>query len=145
MSNYYDIVKALHIISFISWMVGFLYLPRLFVYHCETVFGNDDYKRFCVMETRLQKYIMNIAMFFTISTGLILSYIYGFSVLGVWFHIKCVFVILLLIFNIFLYRCRVNFQSNNNKYSAKFFRFINEIPTILMIFIVFLVILKPFD
>ncbi|MCE2687439.1 MAG: protoporphyrinogen oxidase HemJ [Rickettsiales bacterium] len=138
----YEIIKAFHIISIIAWMAGLLYLPRIFVYHCQVEYDSQASQIFEKMEIRLMKIIMNPSMIITIILGLYLAYQIGFE--QKWIHLKITLVILLAIFHMFLARCRKNFAKNQNNYSEKFYRIINEVPTLLMIIIVFLVILKPF-
>jgi len=142
--NIYLLLKALHIISIIAWMVGLLYLPRIFVYHCQTTFGSESHEKFVQMEHRLLKLIMNPAM--------IISWILGIGLLGVlgheismqlWFQIKLALVIIMSGFHGFLGACRKKFLTNQNTKTENFYRLINEIPTVLMIIIVFLVIFKP--
>jgi putative membrane protein len=142
--NIYLLLKALHIISIIAWMAGLLYLPRIFVYHCQTTFGSESHEKFVKMEHRLLKFIMNPAM--------IISWILGIGLLGVlghetsmqlWVQIKLVLVVIMSGFHGFLGVCRKKFLSNQNTKTENFYRLINEIPTVLMIIIVFLVIFKP--
>jgi len=145
MEDYYLWYKAIHVISVISWMVGMLYMPRLFVYHTKAEKGSDMDKTFQTMEYRLLKFIMNPAMIFTYFFGLLVAYIYGFVALGVWFHIKSLAILGLTIFHIMLSRWRKDFAKGENKHSEKFYRIINEVPTILMIIAVIMVIVKPFE
>lgn len=145
MGEYYLWLKAFHLIFVISWMAGLFYLPRLFVYHCGLTPGSKEDKLFQNMEIRLLRIIMNPAMILSIIFGLWIGYIYGFKSLGVWFHIKMTFVVILVYFHHFLGRRRKDFENGKNKYSAKFYRIINEVPTVLMIAIVILVIVKPFE
>lgn len=145
MDEYYNWIKAFHLISVISWMVGLLYLPRLFVYHSELQPGSGEYKLFITMERKLAKIIMLPAMIVTVILGIWLAYIYGFKNLGSWFHAKMLLVIIMLGFHHFLGRIRKDFENGRNKYRAKFYRLMNEIPTILMIATVILVIVKPFE
>ena len=145
MSSYYETFKALHIISIICWMAGLLYLPRLFVYHVNAKKNSELDKTLQLMEARLLRIIMNPAMISSILFGSLNAYIYGFSALGYWFHLKMLFVVILAAYHGFLSRCRKNFVKGKNKYSEKFYRIINEIPSLLMVLIVFLVVLKPFD
>ena len=133
-------IKVIHIISVISWMVGLLYLPRLFVYHSENITNKDITSTFKIMEYRLYRFIMNPAMMVVWLSGLVLLYDNGIET---WLSIKFLFVLLMTSFNIFLKRCFNNFELVSNQYSSKFFRIINEIPTVLLIFIVILVVLKP--
>jgi putative membrane protein len=141
--NLYLALKALHIIAVISWMVGLLYLPRLFVYHVEN--NNSESTRvFKVMERRLMKIIMNPAMIVTWLTGLSILWVQGFNtIFSLWLLIKFLFVIILSGYHGFLSKCLKDFALDRNTKTSKFFRFINEIPTIILIIIVFLVIFKP--
>jgi putative membrane protein len=139
----YLTLKALHIIAVISWMVGLLYLPRLFVYHVENN-NSESVKVFKVMEKRLMKIIMNPAMIITWVTGLSILWVLGFNtIFSLWLSIKFLFVIILSGYHGFLSKCLKDFALDRNTKSSKFFRFINEIPTIILIIIVFLVIFKP--
>ena len=135
--------KAIHIIAVVSWMVGLLYLPRLFVYHVE---NNSDQtsKVFKVMEKRLMKIIMNPAMIITWITGLSIWWILGLeTIFSLWLSLKFILVIALSGYHGFLSKCLKDFELDRNIRSSKFFRFINEIPTIILIIVVFLVIFKP--
>jgi|TARA_B100001059_G_C17528531_1_gene424369 putative membrane protein len=135
-------IKIIHILAVISWMAGLLYLPRLFVYHSENSKDsllNDTFK---VMEHKLFRFIMSPAMMVVWVSGLILFYNSGFQL---WLILKFLLVILMTLFHIFLKKCITGFNEGTNKFSSNFFRFINEIPTILMIFIVILVVLKPWS
>jgi putative membrane protein len=139
----YLTLKALHIIAVISWMVGLLYLPRLFVYHVEN-YNSESIKIFKVMEKRLMKIIMNPAMIVTWVTGLSILWVLGLNtIFSLWLSIKFLFVIILSGYHGFLSKCLKDFALDRNTKSSKFFRFINEIPTIILIIIVFLVIFKP--
>jgi putative membrane protein len=141
--NLYLTLKAIHVIAVISWMVGLLYLPRLFVYHVENNSAESS-KIFKVMEKRLMKIIMNPAMIVTWLSGLSVLWILGFNnIFSLWLSIKFLFVIVLSGYHGFLSKCLKDFESDRNKKSSKFFRVINEIPTITLIIIVFLVIFKP--
>ena len=141
--NLYLSLKAIHIIAVISSMVGLLYLPRLFVYHVENNSAESS-KIFKVMEKRLMKIIMNPAMIVTWLSGLFVLWIIGFNnIFSLWLSIKFLFVIILSGYHGFLSKCLKDFESDRNKRSSKFFRVINEIPTIILIIIVFLVIFKP--
>lgn len=133
-------IKVIHIISVISWMVGLLYLPRLFVYHSENITNKDITSTFKIMEYRLYRFIMNPAMMVVWLSGLVLLYDNGIET---WLSIKFLLVLVMTSFHIFLKRCINNFEQESNQYSSKFFRIINEIPTVLLIFIVILVVLKP--
>ena len=141
--NFYLFFKALHLIAIISWMAGLLYLPRIFVYHAET--KSDDVKTtFKVMERRLFVYIMNPAMILSWLFGLILIHSIGIqSFSEFWLIAKIVLVILLTFYHFFLFNCLNNFSLDRNERSSKFFRVINEVPTVLLIVIIFLVVFKP--
>jgi putative membrane protein len=141
--NLYLTLKAIHIIAVISWMVGLLYLPRLFVYHVENN-SPEASKIFKVMEKRLMKIIMNPAMIITWLTGLAVLWILGLNnIFSLWLSIKFLFVIALSGYHGFLSKCLKDFECDRNIRSSKFFRVINEIPTIILIIIVFLAIFKP--
>ena len=141
--NFYLFFKALHLIAIISWMAGLLYLPRIFVYHAET--KSDDVKNtFKVMERRLFVYIMNPAMILSWLFGLILIHSIGIqSFSEFWLIAKIVLVILLTFYHFFLFNCLNKFSLDRNERSSKFFRVINEVPTVLLIVIIFLVVFKP--
>tara|TARA_E500000331_G_C16633492_1_gene445385 strand:+ start:84 stop:473 length:390 start_codon:yes stop_codon:yes gene_type:complete len=128
-------------------MAGLLYLPRIFVYHSEGVRDNkseDLISTFKVMERRLFVYIMNPAMILSWIFGLLLIHTIGTDNFGsLWFQLKLVFVIILTIFHFFLFQCLRKFAENNNTFSPKFYRIINEIPTILLIGIILTVVFKP--
>jgi len=142
--NSYLLFKSLHLIAVVSWMAGLLYLPRIFVYHVENKEKKEVTDIFEVMEKRLFFYIMRPAMIFTWIFGLILIYLNGIEIFAqLWMQIKLVLVILLSVYNDYLGRCLVSLKNNSNSRSSKFFRIINEIPTIMLIFIVFLAIFKP--
>ena len=141
--NSYLLFKSLHLIAVISWMAGLLYLPRIFVYHSE---NNDEIitNVFKVMERKLFYYIMTPAMILSWIFGIILVFSLGLEVFSaLWIQIKFILVILLTIYHFYLGYCVGRFAKNQNTNSSKFFRIINEIPTILLIFIVFIVIFKP--
>ena len=140
---FYLFFKALHLIAIISWMAGLLYLPRIFVYHAET--KNDDVKNtFKVMERRLFVYNMNPAMILSWLFGLILIHSIGIqSFSEFWLIAKIVLVILLTFYHFFLFNCLNKFSLDRNEHSSKFFRVINEVPTVLLIVIIFLVVFKP--
>ena len=138
----YEIIKIIHIVAVISWFAGLLYLPRIFVYHTQVAIGSESDIIFQTMERKLLRYIMNPAMVVVLLCGFYLANEIGFEF--VWLHIKITLVLLLVGYHHFLSRCRKNFALGKNKYSAKFYRIINEIPTVAMIAIVTLVILKPF-
>ena len=142
--NYYLLFKSLHLISVISWMAGLLYLPRIFVYHSE---NSDDRKIsdvFKTMEKKLYFYIMTPAMILSWIFGLLLIHSIGFQQLGqTWMVLKIIFVILLTLYHFYLGKTLNQFKFDQNTHSHKFYRLINEIPTILLILIVFVVIFKP--
>ena len=142
--NYYLLFKSLHLIAVISWMAGLLYLPRIFVYHVE----NNEEKKisdvFKVMEKKLYFYIMTPAM--------ILSWLFGIALLhylGIdqaqqfWLKAKILLVVILTLYHLYLGKCLKDFAIDINKRSSKFFRIFNEVPTILLILIIFVVIFKP--
>ena len=141
--NLYLLYKSLHLISVISWMAGLLYLPRLFVYHSEAK-HNVQKEIFLVMERRLYNYIMMPAMILSWIFGFLLIHSIGFSVfLELWMQIKGVSILLLTHYHFYLGKNLKLFEVRNNKNSSKFFRIINEIPTLLLIGIVFVVVFKP--
>ena len=145
--NTYLLFKSIHLIAVISWMAGLLYLPRIFVYHSEAVQNNkseDLMETFKVMERRLLVYIMNPAMIVSWIFGVLLVHTIGVDNFGsIWLQLKLVFVIILTIYHFFLFQCLRKFAENNNTYSSKFYRIINEIPTVLLIGIILIVVFKP--
>ena len=142
--NSYLLFKSLHLIAVVSWMAGLLYLPRIFVYHVENKEKKEATDIFEVMEKKLFYYIMRPAMVLTWIFGLVLIYLNGIEIFSqLWMQIKIVLIILLSAYNDYLGRCLVSLKNNSNIRSSKFFRIINEVPTIMLIFIVFLVIFKP--
>ena len=142
--NYYFLFKSLHLISVISWMAGLLYLPRIFVYHSQNVDEIKSSEIFKVMERKLYFYIMTPAMSLSWLFGLLLIHSVGFEQLGqTWMVLKIIFVLLLTLYHFYLGKILNQFNINQNKRSHKFYRYINEIPTILLILIVFVVIFKP--
>jgi len=125
-------------------MVGLLYLPRLFVYHAQSNLNEDKKETFKLMEKRLYFYIMNPAMILSWVFGFLLIYSIGIENFGyLWLKLKTVMVLLLTLYHLFLFHCLKTFSQNNSKYSPKFYRVINEIPTILLIGIIFVVVFKP--
>jgi putative membrane protein len=136
-------IKALHIIAVISWMAGMLYLPRLFVYHCEAKVGSNQSETFKVMERRLLRAIINPAMIVTWLAGLYLAWSGSLFSAG-WLHGKLLLVLILSGVHGFFARCVKDFAADRNTRSQKFYRIINEVPTLLMIGIVILVVVKPF-
>jgi putative membrane protein len=142
--NYYLLFKSLHLISVISWMAGLLYLPRLFVYHAETQKNEGQKETFKLMEKRLFLYIMNPAMILSWLFGVLLIYSIGVETfVHLWLQLKLAMVILLTFYHFFLFHCLKNFTQNNSKYSPKFYRIINEVPTLLLVGIIFIVVFKP--
>jgi putative membrane protein len=145
LAEYYDYLKAFHIIAVISWMVGLLYLPRLYVYHADVPSGSNRDIMLQTMEKKLLRIIMNPAMIISIVLGFMLSHVYGFSALGVWFHIKMLAIFGLTAFHMYLAKWRKDFVLGKNTRSSKFYRTVNEVPTVFMIIAVIMVIVKPFD
>ena len=142
--NLYLIIKSLHLISVISWMAGLLYLPRIFVYHVENFEKKEATDIFEIMEKRLYYYIMRPAMLFSWIFGIVLIYLNGLDVLtNLWMQIKLVLVIILSGYHEYLGKCMLSLKNRTNTKTAKFYRYINEVPTVLLIFIVFIVIIKP--
>ena len=142
--NSYLLFKSLHLIVVISWMAGLLYLPRIFVYHVENINDQNSTNIFKTMEKKLYFYIMIPAMILSWIFGLILISIVGFDVLSAtWIQLKLIFVVLLTFYHFYLGQCLKNFAFKQNNKTSKFFRIINEIPTILLILIVFIVVFKP--
>ena len=142
--NSYLLFKSLHLIALISWMAGLLYLPRIFVYHVENKEKKEATDIFEVMEKKLFYYIMRPAMTFTWIFGLVLIYLNGLEVFSqLWMQIKIILVVLLSVYNDYLGKCLLSLKNNTNTKSSKFFRIINEIPTVILILVVFLAIFKP--
>ena len=142
-SGLYLWLKALHVIAVIAWMAGMLYLPRLFVYHCDAPAGSPQSETFKVMERRLLRAIINPAMAATWALGLWLAWEGGLFRAG-WLHAKLLLVVAMSAVHGQLARFVRDFADVLNRHSQKFYRILNEVPTILMIFIVILVIVKPF-
>ena len=142
--NLYLLLKSLHLIAVISWLAGLLYLPRIFVYHVENDKNKDVSNVFKVMEKKLYYFIMMPAMILSWLLGFLLIHSIGFNQLSSkWLQAKLVLVVILTIYHFFLGNCLNNFKLDNNTYSSKFYRVFNEVPTILLILIVFIVIFKP--
>ncbi len=142
--NTYLLFKSLHLIAVISWMAGLLYLPRIFVYHSENNEKQLVTEVFKVMEKKLFFYIMTPAMTFSWIFGLILIHEIGFQQLGQkWMILKLLFVTTLTFYHFYLGRILGQFKLDMNKHSSKYYRYINEIPTLLLILIIFIVIFKP--
>jgi len=139
-------LKALHIISVVAWLAGLLYLPRLFVYHCAAEPGSQQAKTFEIMERRLLRGIMNPAMILSLAFGgalLSQSDVVDWSG-DIWIYLKLVFVALLVVLHHFLARWRIAFAAGNNRFDARFYKRVNEVPTLALIAIVIFVVVKPF-
>jgi putative membrane protein len=139
----YPWLKALHVISVIAWMAGIFYLPRLFVYHAEAAPGSDKSETFKVMERRLLKAIMNPAMIATWVFGILVAFAGGWWT-APWLHAKLLLVLVMSGLHGWLARCQRDFAANRNRYASRTYRIANEVPTLLMILIVILVVVKPF-
>jgi len=146
MESLYLYVKAFHVIAIIAWMAGLLYLPRLFVYHAYATVGSDQSETFKLMESRLLRYIMNPAMIAAWVFGLLLLFYYGVInwSTDIWFHIKFLLVIILTVYHMLLARWRRLLAADQNMHSAKFYRWMNEVPTVIMIAVVILAVARPF-
>ena len=141
--NSYLLFKSLHLIAVISWMAGLLYLPRIFVYHSE---NNNEIitKVFKTMERKLYYFIMPPAMTLSWVFGLVLIHEIGFNQLtSLWLQLKLIFVVLLTVYHFYLGSLLYQFKLDQNRKTSKFYRYINEIPTLLLILIIFIVIFKP--
>jgi putative membrane protein len=136
-------IKALHIIALIAWMAGMLYLPRLYVYHCETEPGSAESERFKLMERRLLRLIVNPAMIATWIFGLALAWAGELWSQG-WLHAKLTLLVLMQIVHACFSRWRRDFAADRNRRPARFYRIMNEVPTLLLIGIVILAVVKPF-
>jgi len=142
--NFYLTFKALHIVAVISWMAGLLYLPRIFVYHVETIENKEQSDTFKTMERKLYNYIMMPAMILSWFFGLIMIHSLGFVVFSeLWMQIKGILILILTHYHFYLGKCVRLFLTNQNQKSSKFYRIINEVPTVLLIIIVFMVVFKP--
>ena len=145
--NIYLLLKSIHLIAVISWMAGLLYLPRIFVYHSESITNKKSENlvlTFKVMEKRLFVYIMNPAMIVSWIFGILLINTVGLDNLSsFWLQLKLLFVFILTIYHFFLFNCLRKFAENRNFYSPRFYRIINEIPTILLMGIIFIIVFKP--
>ena len=140
---YYDIIKSFHLIAVISWMVGLLYLPRLFVYHQETLFQSQTDKIFLLMEYRLLKFIMMPAIIITYIFGLTLIYYNKHILTEYYFILKMFFFFILTMFHCYSYTLYKTFEKGYRLKNTFFYKIINEIPTVLMIIIILLIIVKP--
>ena len=142
--NTYLLFKSIHLIAVISWMAGLLYLPRIFVYHVENLEKKQVTDIFEIMERRLYIFIMRPAMILAWLFGIILIYLNGLEVLfSLWIQVKLVLVLILSAYHEYLGKCLKSLKDGTNKKTSKFFRIINEVPTILLIIIVFIVVFKP--
>jgi len=145
LSSAFPWLKAIHVIAVISWMAGLLYLPRLFVYHTDADPGSQQSETFKVMEAKLSGVIMKPAMIATLVFGLAMLAVPGYlASAGWWVWLKIALVVGLLAVHWFLLKCRDAFAEDRNERPQKFFRVINEVPTLLMIAIVILVVVRPF-
>ncbi len=135
-------LKALHIIAVISWMAGMLYLPRLFVYHAEAVVGSELSETLKIMERRLLRVIMNPAMLVSLIAGGALLAYQDFS--SGWLHVKLTAIIGMVIMHMLMAKWRKDFEADKNTRSHRFYRFANEVPTVLMLLIVVMAVVKPF-
>ena len=141
--NLYLLFKSLHLISVISWMAGLLYLPRIFVYHSDAE-DSSQKKVFKIMERRLYNYIMMPAMLLTWLFGVLLIHSLGITVFSeLWMQVKTILVVILTIYHFSLGKYLNEFAIDNNQKSSKFFRIFNEIPTIILIIVIFVVVFKP--
>ncbi len=142
--NFYLLFKSLHLIAIISWMAGLLYLPRIFVYHSEIKNNIEQSDTFKTMERKLYNYIMMPSMLLSWLFGILLIHSLGFSIfLDLWVQAKGALVLLLTYYHFYLGKCVNSFAEDQNNKSSKFYRIINEVPTILLIIIIFLVVFKP--
>ena len=145
LARLYPWTKAFHIMSLIAWMAGMFYLPRLYVYHCETPPGSEGSERFKVMERRLFKQIINPAMISTLLFGILLALTPGLVDWSAgWWYVKLTCVLLLGAFHGFLSRWRRDFLEDRNARPQRFYRIANEVPTLLMMVIVIMVVVRPF-
>lgn len=149
-SEYYLWFKSIHIIAMVAWMAGMFYLPRLFVYHCAAPKGSEMSETFKVMERRLLRLIINPALILTwIMGGLMIWIVVGLwentdLLSNGWFHVKMTAVLVLMAVHGMLARHRKQFERDANVHSAKYYRILNEVPTVLLVIIIFMVILRPF-
>ena len=141
--NLYLLFKSLHLIAVVSWMAGLLYLPRIFVYHAEAT-HESQINTFKIMERKLYNYIMMPAMLLSWLFGILLVHSLGFTIFAeLWMQIKTVFVVILTYYHLLLGKYLNDFAIDDNKKSSKFYRIINEVPTIILIVVVFVVVFKP--
>ena len=137
----FNILKTIHIFSVIAWMAGLLYLPRIFVYHSDEDIKNETSETFKIMEKKLFNIIMMPAFIVTWISGLFMAHYIGFDT---WLFLKIFFVVLLTIYHFICRKWLLDFANDNNKIKSKFFRITNEIPAFILIFIIILVVFKPF-
>ena len=142
--GYYDWLRVLHILAFIAWMAGLFYLPRLFVYHTRAAVGSEAYELFKVMELKLLRIIMNPAMVASWLFGILLIVAQPAWLMQGWLHGKLLLVVLLTAAHMWMARWRKTFAAGENRRPERFYRYANEIPTVLLIGIVILVVIKPF-
>lgn len=143
--DYYLWIKAVHVMAVISWMAGLLYLPRLFVYHSAEPAGSPSIETFMVMERRLLRAIMNPAMIVSWLAGVgMIALNPGLLSSGGWLHAKLLLVVAMTVAHMFFARCRRLLADGKNPHSERFYRFVNEVPALLMVGIVILVIVRPF-
>jgi protoporphyrinogen IX oxidase len=141
----YPWIKALHVISVIAWMAGLLYLPRLFVYHCEVAPGSSEDLRFQLMEARLLRLIMNPALIATYIFGICLAATPGVVDWSMgWFHVKILGILVLTVMHGLMARWRKSFAAGRNRHPQRFYRLMNEVPTLAMILVVIMAVAKPF-
>ena len=145
LSEWYDWIKALHIISVIAWMAGMLYLPRLYVYHADVEPGSAQSETFKVMERRLLRGIINPAMVAAVVFGVLLALTPGIVDLGTgWVWVKAAALTVMFSFHGNLSRWRRDFEKDANRHSRRFYKRVNEVPTVLMVIIVIMIVVKPF-
>lgn len=144
LANYYLWIKAFHVISVIFWMAGMAYLPRLYVYHSQAEVGSDKSETFKIMENRLLRGIINPAMIATLVFGIMMIIVNPNFLNQPWFHAKLTLVILMFAAHGAFSKWRKDFAADRNTRSTKFYRIVNEVPPVLVVFIVILVIVKPF-
>ena len=137
----FNIIKVIHIFSMIAWMVGLLYLPRLFVNHANQKISKETSETFKLMERKLYRIIMFPSFIATWISGLSMIHYVG---IDTWLLLKIFFVVLLSAYHFFCLKCINDFKNNRNKYSTKFFRITNEVPSVILIFIIILVVFQPF-
>ena len=135
--------KSLHLIAVISWMAGLLYVPRIFVYHAENETNDDIKSVFKIMEHKLFFYIMTPAMLASWIFGILLIYVQSYETFSLWLGVKLILVLMLTFYHFLLLKWLIDFKKDSNSHSGRFFRYMNEVPTILLIIIIFVVIFKP--